>query len=214
MGGDWQSKFNENHTKEMDFATSKDEKTKVKMMMQKGDFGIIENSKDLGQASVLQLPYKGNSVEMLIILPKIGTSLDAAEKNVRKFLYEKDLTVFPKSLVSVLIPKFKLETELNLNAPLQKIGLSDMFTGSADFSGMVDQANLKVSLIKQKAFIEVNEEGSEAAAATTAVMVPISAGFRPKRKIFKADRPFIFLIRESKTGLILFSGHVVAPNKV
>ena len=156
--GDWQSKFLENQTKEMDFTTSKDEKRKVKMMFQTGHFGIVENSKVLGQASVLQLPYKGNSAEMLIILPKIGTTLDAVEKNVGKFLrnlHEKNQTSnINRSKVKVYIPKFKLESTLDLVKPLQKVGVSDMFSKNADLSGMVGKSNVYVSVIKQKAFIE------------------------------------------------------------
>ena len=155
--GDWQSKFMKNQTKEMDFTTSKDEKRKAKMMFQTGHFGIVENSKVLGQASVLQLPYKGNSAEMLGILPKIGTTLDAVEKTMGKFLrnlHGKHPIVFPKSMVNVYIPKFKLESETDLKGPLQKVGITDMFTNRADFSDMVGKASTKVSVMKQKAFIE------------------------------------------------------------
>ena len=84
--GEWQSKFKEGHTKEMDFIISKNEKSRVQMMNQVGKFGFKKNSKDLGQASVLCLPYTGKSVEMLIILPNRGTTLDTVEKNIGKFL--------------------------------------------------------------------------------------------------------------------------------
>ena len=128
------------------------------MMFQTGHFGIVENSKVLSQASVLQLPYKGNSAEMLIILPKIGTTLDAVEKNVGKFLrnlHEKNQTSnINRSKVKVYIPKFKLESTLDLVKPLQKVGVSDMFSKNADLSGMVGKSNVYVSVIKQKAFIE------------------------------------------------------------
>ena len=158
--GDWQSKFKEVLTKEMDFATSKNEKIKVKMMNQEGNFGLIENSKELGQASVLRLPYKGKSIEMLIILPSLGTTLDTVEKNIGKFLRNLKKTKesngnegFANRKVYVYIPKFKLESELNLAKPMQKVGVTDMFSVKADFSGMI-KSKSHVSIIKQKAFIE------------------------------------------------------------
>ena len=161
--GDWQSKFKEDHTKEMDFATSENEKIKVKMMNQEGNFGLIENSKELGQASVLRLPYKGKSVEMLIILPNLGTTLDTVEKNIGKFLRNLKKTKesngdegFVNGEVHVYIPKFKLKSTLDLVKPLKKVGVSDMFSPNADFSGMAGKSYVYVSVIKQKAFIKGN----------------------------------------------------------
>jgi len=137
------------------------------------------------------------------------------EKTMGKFLrnlHGKHPIVFPKSMVNVYIPKFKLESETDLKGPLQKVGITDMFTNRADFSDMVGKASTKVSVMKQKAFIEVNEDGTEAAAATADVQVPLPS-VTPKTKTFKADRPFIFLIRENVKGVTLFSGRVVDPNK-
>merc|ERR1711974_168588 len=216
--GDWESAFMKNKTKEMDFATSKDETRRVKMMFQKDYFGMIENNKELRQASVLCLPYKGRSVEMLIILPNLGTTLDTVEKNIGQFLRNLKKTKesngddgFTYGEVNVYIPKFKLESKLDLVEPMQKVGVTDMFSNKADFSGMISKANIHVSVIKQKAFIEVNEERTEAAAATGLGLGAVS--MPPEPKTFKADRPFFFLIRESATGMVLFSGRVVDPSK-
>ena len=131
-------------------------------MNQVSKFGFKKNSKDLGQASVLCLPYTGKSVEMLIILPNRGTTLDTVEKNIGKFL--RNLRKAKKSnwldgfhyktLKSVYIPKFKLKSELNVVQPMQKVGVTDMFSDKADFSNMVSKADIYVSVIKQKAFIE------------------------------------------------------------
>ena len=159
--GDWESAFMKSNTKEMDFATSKDETRRVKMMFQRDRFGLMENSKELGQASVLRLPYKGKLVEMLIILPKLGTTLDTVEKNIGQFLRHLKKSKesngddgFADWTLNVYIPKFKLESKLDLIKPMEKVGVMDMFSEQADFSGMVRETNIYVTVLKQKAFIE------------------------------------------------------------
>jgi serpin B len=112
--------------------------------------------------------------------------------------------------VKVTLPKFKLEQTIPLTAHLQALGMSDMFdSGKADFSAIDGTRGLFVSTVIQKAFIEVNEEGSEAAAATGAVMMMRSMPAQPEA--FRADRPFLFFLRDKLTGMLLFQGRVEDP---
>ena len=111
--------------------------------------------------------------------------------------------------VRTTIPKFKVESTLELNEPMKRIGVNDVFDmGSADLSGISGKKDLYVSLIVQKAFIEVNEEGAEAAAATGAVMMMRSMVMEPE---FRCNRPFYYMIRERSSGLVLFSGRITNP---
>ena len=121
-----------------------------------------------------------------------------------------------KSDVEVTLPSFKLESQLNLVEPLKQLGMTDMFDGAkADFSGMTGGTNkgLFVSQVVQKAFVEVKEEGTEAAAATFTGFCTSSSYSPPPPPRFTCDRPFMFLIRDNLTGMILFSGHVTDPSK-
>ena len=128
------------------------------------------------------------------------------DQNIHK-LFEKEKK---KQEMMIGLPKFKLETTLPLKNNLMKLGLTRMFTrGKADFSGITGDKELYVSYAVQKAFIEVDEEGTEAAAAT-AVVIQGRSGKRNQKK-FIADHPFIFFIRDKKSGMLLFQGRVLNP---
>jgi serpin B len=123
------------------------------------------------------------------------------------------------SEVKVWLPKFKFTIPTELTLTLQKMGIEDAFDAKADFSGMTeDPKGLCISRVIHKAFVEVNEAGTEAAAATAVVMVPLAAAplpglVPPPPKIFKADHPFLFVIKHEATGAILFIGRVEDPTK-
>ncbi len=160
---------------------------------------------------------------------KIGNNLGMPEPALRDTLADLEeamskvtdlnsiLRFGRKTKAVVTLPRFKLESELDLVAPLKQLGMTDMFEEfKADFSGMTGgtKNNLFVSQVKQKAFVEVNEEGAEAAAATFAVVsIGRSSGGGRDPLRFRCDRPFMFLIRDNLTGMILFSGHVNDPSK-
>jgi serpin B len=113
--------------------------------------------------------------------------------------------------VKVWLPRFKVETEYKLNKPLQKLGMTDAFL-NADFGGMVTgPSELFISLVAHKAFVDVNEEGTEAAAATGVVMSRKAAPVQEEPKIFRADRPFLFALRHEPTGTLLFLGRYSKP---
>jgi len=212
--GNWASQFKEKLTREADFYVSETKTAKAMMMNQelKVNFGLIEEL----DAEVVELPYIGDRLSMYIVLPRQKYGLfDLENKMPKKNIHEMFKEMFKggrKVKVNIFLPKFKLEQSLELTDHFKKLGMTAMFDRrNADFSGMAgDPGDLFVSDVIQKAFIEVNEEGSEAAAAT-AVVFHYKSG-RRFAKQFRCDHPFMFFIRDKKTKMVLFSGRVVDPS--
>jgi len=207
--GKWQTEFDKKSTRDEDFYLINGQKTKVKMMYQKNTFNYYEND-DL---QLLEIPYKGNKISMVIILPKVGKF-----KTVENMMDEKKLQEWLKNAmktkVKAYIPRFKFTQRFNLSKNLYDMGMEDAFNpAAADFSGIDGERGLYISKVIHKAFVEVNEEGTEAAAAT-AVIIDTKALVLTEELVFKADHPFIFLIRDKETKSILFMGRVMDPNKV
>lgn len=210
--GEWIKQFNENDTKDQDFRISKNNVIKVPMM-QRTDNEAVFNYTENNKLQILEMPYSGEELSMLILLPK-DDNLEALENS----LSAKELSKWKKDLeekrVEVFIPKFKFETKYFMAEALKEMGMPTAFKWSgADFSGMDGTKNLFISEVIHQAFIEVNEEGTEAAAATAVVM---DLGAAPDSKppeipIFRADHPFLFLIQEKATGNILFIGKIINP---
>lgn len=171
---------------------------------------------ELRGAIALDMPYKGERLSMIFVLPDGDkSSLTDMEEAMSKVTDLSSLLTFGKNKVEVevTLPKFKIESQLELNEPLAKMGMTDMFDETkADFSTMTGGVNkgLFVSQVVQKAFVEVNEEGAEAAAATAGIMMMRAMPMNPQ---FTCDRPFAFFIKDNLTGMILFSGHVTDPSK-
>lgn len=200
--GLWENQFDPRDTSKADFEINSDETVEVDMMR----LSDIEfNYTETGDLQILKLPYKGNDLSMIIVLPK-ENNVSIAEST----LSAVNLANWNSSLrdieIQVNIPKFKFETEYNLNDILMDMGMIDAFTGAADFSGMGGTKNLLISGVLHKAFVEVNEEGTEAAAATSVI---VTAKYVPD--IFNADHPFVFLIQHEETGAILFMGKAMNP---
>ena len=203
----WLIQFDADKTSDEYFRVNPDEHIEVPMMQptsQKSTFNYTQN-KDL---QILEIPYAGEDLSMLILLP-LDDDIEALENS---FTIEK-LTEWKKSLrkhrVNIYIPKFKFETKYFLSETLSNLGMPTAFTNSADFSGMTGTKDLKIDKVIHQAFIEVNEEGTEAAAATGVTMTMRSK--KPPTPIFKADHPFIFIIQQNETGNILFMGRVNNP---
>ena len=191
-----------------------DGSTKKVPMMHQTEMFQFAVLNELNGASMLQMPYLGNRLVLRLVLPNGngGNKLDALEQKLRTadldLLFESNRG---EEKVAVTMPRFKLEQTIPLTDQLQKLGMNDMFVGGkADFSAIDGSRNLYVSEVVQKAFIEVNEEGSEAAAATGAVMMMRSMPMPPEE--FRADRPFLFFLRDKLTGMLLFQGRVVDPS--
>jgi len=205
--GGWQHQFDKEDTSKEAFWTSADKSIEVPTMHQTERFGYRET--DTYQA--LTLPYAGNTKHMMIILPKKRDGLAELEKDMT---WKKMATMArpgPMAKVQVSLPKFKFTSQFSLGETLQVMGMKEAFTRTADFSGMTGTKDLYISKVIHKAFVDVNEEGTEAAAAT-AVVITLKGMPRPEEpKVFTADHPFLFVIRDNTTGAILFMGRVVKP---
>ncbi|XP_030064972.1 serpin B6 [Microcaecilia unicolor] len=211
--GNWANQFNKEHTREGQFRINKNEKKPVEMMYKKAKFNMTYVG-DV-QTKFLDLPYVDDELSMIIMLPDdIQDDSTGLELLERKLTYEKfvdwtDPKMMDSREVEVYLPKFKLEETYDLKLVLSSMGMSDAFhMGKADFSGMSPKNDLVLSKVIHKAFVEVNEEGTEAAAATAAVMMLRCAPMLPR---FVADHPFLFFIAHKKTRNILFCGRFCSP---
>ncbi len=203
--GDWLKEFDKDDTREADFNMGEGN-VKVDMMYQKEDFNYAETD----ELQVLEMDYKGEELSMMVLLPKENYSLSDVEIN------KDNIETWSSSLVEeevrVYFPKFEFDTKYFMRKTLTSMGMTDAFSGSADFSGMNGNQNLFIGKVIHQAYVKVDEKGTEAAAATVVVMELTSAG--PGNQIvFKADHEFVFLIKEKSTGQILFLGKVVNPNE-
>ena len=163
------------------------------------------------KAKALELPYKSNKLSMLILLPDEKDGLATLESQIKAENLNDIEKLFPMGSIktAVSLPRFKLEDSFSLGDALSALGMSDLFNAAtADLSGIDGKGQLFVSKVVHKAFINVDEEGSEAAAATGVIMMLRSL---PRIMEFKADHPFLFMIREKNTGSILFLGRMMKP---
>jgi len=158
----------------------------------------------------IEIPYKGNKFSMIIMLPKSDLGIEAFENTLNYDKYVQIAASLKNETVELSIPKFKTTCELQLVNTLKKSGMTVPFSDQADFSGMTGTKDLKIDKVIHKAFIDVTEEGTEAAAATVVIMNKITMQ-RLQNKIFKADHPFLFLIKDTETATILFMGKVCNP---
>ncbi|XP_066482702.1 serpin B6-like [Tiliqua scincoides] len=209
--GNWANQFLKDHTKEKPFKISKNETKMVQMMYKKAEFNLGYVSDH--RTKILELPYIDRELSMIILLPdEIEDTSTGLEKLERDMTFEKLMDwINPEMMdlteVELSLPKFKLEEKYDLKSVLSRMGMAEAFVeGKADFSGMSSNKDLFLSEVVHKSFVEVNEEGTEAAAATAAIIVP--KFFVPR---FMADHPFLFLIRHNKTGSILFYGRFCSP---
>uniref|UniRef100_A0A0A9YR10 Neuroserpin n=2 Tax=Lygus hesperus TaxID=30085 RepID=A0A0A9YR10_LYGHE len=204
----WKTKFNPELTKERDFK-SPTGIVKVQMMNVKSNFKYAFSEKL--NAQVLELPYANDKFRMLVILPSEGVALKDVESNVKTIGLDEVMKTMYSTEVDVFLPRFKIEMTHDLNAALQKLGAADLFSSQANLSGM-SESPLFVSQVKQKVFIEVNEEGTEAAAVTGVVNAGRSMA-PPRRKTFIVNRPFSFVLINRRTTTQLFVGHITKPKR-
>lgn len=205
----WAEPFNEHSTKPAPFHLPDGNQVEVPTMHQTDSFAYGESA----QWQVLEMPYELGALSMVVILPTDRESAKAAvEKQLASGELLRQIESLGRTRVQVWLPKFSLTQSLNLNSTLGAMGMPLAFSDRADFSAMTPKADLFISKALHKAFVEVDEKGTEAAAATAVVMSLTSAPPPEEPKIFRADRPFIFLIRHNASRAILFIGRVMDPS--
>lgn len=211
--GMWEEKFMTEDTTDAPFRLSKKDTKTVKMMYQKKKFpfGYIPDLK----CKVLEMPYQGGELSMVILLPKDIEDESTGLKKIEKQITLEKLLEWTKREnlefidVHVKLPRFKIEESYTLNSNLGRLGVQDLFSSSkADLSGMSGSRDLFISKIVHKSFVEVNEEGTEAAAATGGIAT--FCMLLPEEE-FTVDHPFIFFIRHNPTSNVLFLGRVCSP---
>ena len=207
--GSWQTEFEPSHTREGSFHLATGDEKQVPMMTRTGDYPYYENHEENFQA--LSLPYGDGRISMSIFLPYRDSDLNTFLDGLNAENWENWISQFREQEVFLSMPKFKLEYEKTLDNPLQSLGMGiALAPGGADFSRMADLEvlgkNLYIGEVLHKAVVEVNEEGTEAAAVTS---VGVRATSAPPA--FIADRPFFFAIRDNETKTVLFTGIVRDP---
>ena len=201
--GDWASQFDEQLTHEAPFWVNPSGQVQVTMMTRKHEFRYAK----AGDLQVLELPYAGEDLSMFVLLPGEIDGLADLEDQLTVENLERWTKYLWETEVQVFLPRFEVTLPVRLSETLESMGMPDAFSSRADFSGMA-KAQLFISEVVHKAFVKVNEEGTEAAAATAVIM---ARGAPPPVPTFRADHPFLFVIRENATGSILFLGRVVDP---
>jgi serine protease inhibitor len=209
--GRWAHEFDKARTTDEDWYGPSGT-AQVTTMHREGGYPYCEGD-DL---QALELPYKGEELSMLVVLPRNKDGLQALERQWAVPGTYEQVTgrLHREETVIVSLPRFKMETQYALKPILCLLGAGLAFSDAADFGGISDEPNkpLKISEVIHKAFVEVNEEGTEAAAATAGVLVVLSKKpKRPEPKVFKADHPFLFCIRDRRTNAVLFAGRVLDP---
>lgn len=202
--GSWLSQFKVEATRDADFTLADGSKKTVKMMVQNQRVPYL----DAGDFQAVRLPYKGERLSMVVLLPAAGKDLHEFAAGMTAERFTTIINDMAESKLDLYLPRFKVETGASLKPVLEKLGMAVAFTDSADFSEMTAKNDLKITAVIHKAFVQVNEEGTEAAAAT-AVVVGIKSISMPLE--FRADHPFLFAIVDNPTGAVLFLGNLMEP---
>jgi serine protease inhibitor len=204
--GTWKIQFNKEITKEENFFGIGERVFRVPLMHVLENFNYTHVSQLNGQ--LLELPYAGNDISMYILLPYEKEGLKQVKKSLNSNHLDEAIGRMYETKVEVAIPKFKFSTKYHLIPQLQSLGIQQVFSSKADLSGIDGRKDLYVSDVIHKAIIEVNEEGSEAAAVTDVIISRHGPNVEPMIPSFRADHPFAFFIRDNRNGLILFEGQV------
>jgi len=206
--GTWQWEFDPRNTRPGDFKVTPS-KTVTAPMMYFSSYKAEFNYADTSSLQIIELPYKGDKISMLLLLPH--RNLDSIESSLTASkLKAYRARMKPAVMDWITIPKFSFKDRYDLKDTLRELGMPTAFSDRADLSGMTGKRDLSLSFVVHQAYIKVDEKGTEAAGATavgggtTSIRIP---------NIFQADHPFVFILQEKKTGNILFLGRVVNPNE-
>lgn len=202
--GQWKNQFDAKATTPADFWVTEEESVEVPMMRHRGQFGYVEN----GLVHILVMPYTGKKVSFVVLLPKRRQDLAKLEQSLDVENLKKWLQDVRTVDVLIHMPRFRITTKIDLVSVLGSMGITEPFGDKADFSGINGTRDLYISSASHQALLEVDEKGSEAAAATG-----ITIGVRSLKPIpeVRLDRPFLFLIRENASNTILFMGRLIDP---
>lgn len=211
--GSWSERFEESETEDMEFTKGDGSKEETPMMHNMGNFEYLEN--DLFQA--VRLPYGGGNMAMYVFLPKDVDGLQEFIESLNAEEWSSWLSGFAEMEGDLRLPRFKIEYEKTLNDALAALGMGVAFTDQADFSKMIVPGKMtdpvRIKTVKQKTYVDVNEEGTEAAAVTS-VEMELTAVPEPGEKFeMTVDHPFYFVIRDDPSGTILFTGSIVDPGQ-
>jgi serpin B len=203
--GRWATQFRLRSTRRAPFWVTPEGSVPVQMMAQMHEFGYAET----GDLQALEMPYAGDGLSMIVLLPRARDGLVALEAALTVENLNRWTAGLVPDTVELFLPQFHLTFAVQLDEALQSLGMADAFSERADFSGMDGSLRLYLGAVLHKAFLKVNEEGTEAAAATA--VITLEMAMPAQARVFRADHPFLFLIREVRTGSILFLGRVVNP---
>ncbi len=204
----WAEPFTKRATRDQPFHLAAGGDVTVPMMHQVQRMGYMEGD----GFQMVEMPYVGHQLSMLVMLPRKTSGLPEFERTLTADTLDQWLKAVRNRRVDLFLPRFKTTSQFNLSKVLKAMGMRDAFSpDAADFSGMTTAQRLFISEVIHKAYVDVNEEGTEAAAAT-AVGMKASAMPRPEEPVvFRADHPFMFIIRHRQTGSILFAGRLANP---
>lgn len=203
--GTWTTTFDTTSTRDDIFIRPDGSRTSCRMMYQKGKLKYFGSD----QLQVVDLPYGDAGFSMTVLLPAAGTSIDDFAGNLTQQVWNSAVSGLVSQEAELYFPKFKFEYEKTLNDMLKSMGMSIAFsTTDADFTNIDKRGQLYISEVKHKTYVQVDEEGTEAAAVTSIGIGVTSIGQHP---VMRVDRPFIFVIRENNSGTILFIGKIVEP---
>lgn len=208
----WALTFSKRATRDLPFTLIDGTKMNCPQMFQQAHLSYLDTKDFHG----ISLPYKGHGMEMILFLPKKLAGLQALENKLSTSNLNMWINQFKHQEVQVTLPRFRFSYGDSMVNSLKRMGVKKAFSAEkADFSGMTKKKELFFSEVIHKAFVAVDEEGTEAAAATAVIMTLGASPLMAKRepKIFKADHPFLFIIRHKKTGAILFMGRLMDPKE-
>ncbi|NXN47457.1 OVALX protein, partial [Rhinoptilus africanus] len=206
--GIWRTAFKEEDTRELPFSVTKQESRPVQMMCQNSTFKVAEVAAE--KMKILELPYASGQLSMLVLLPDDISGLEQLENKIsfEKLTEWTSPNVMEKKRVKVYLPRMKIQEKYNLTSVLMALGMTDLFSPSANLSGISSAETLKVSEAIHEAYMEVNEEGTEMA-GSAGVMGDIKQSSESEE--FRADHPFLFLVKHNPTNSILFFGKYCSP---
>jgi serpin B len=205
--GKWRAPFDPKNTRAEPFHLGEGGTVDAKFMHQKADFLYGETP----EVQILEMKYQGTPLAFDILLPKTNDGLAALEQSMKPETLAAWFGLLRSAKVEAAIPKFRAESAFSLRDMLSRMGMADAFSQSADFSGIDGRRDLLTSEVVHKAFVEVSEEGTEAAAATGIAVRPLAMR-RLDQAVFRADHPFAFFIRDTISGVILFEGRLQKPS--